>query len=171
MSLAASSAQPPAVSTRRPLCHTSVAYCRILVANRYAGRRRSSRPVRCSRCTTREKGMTHLFHPLRLRQVTLRNRVVVAPMWQYASPPSGSGCATQSMIQRTRPNGTRRGLRNLHPRTTRPAAAPKPVRPAPGRPFGARNRVVAQQCDVGRILATGEAHSTASPPQEGTRSR
>lgn len=27
--------------------------------------------------------MTHLFDPLRLRDVTLRNRIVVAPMWQY----------------------------------------------------------------------------------------
>ncbi len=38
----------------------------------------------------------HLFEPLRLRDVTLRNRIGVSPMCQYSSPEAGAeaGCAT-----------------------------------------------------------------------------
>ncbi|GAA1309408.1 NF041680 family putative transposase [Saccharothrix xinjiangensis] len=46
---------------------------------------------------------------------------------------------------RLTPSRVRRGFRNLHTKIARPAAAPKPVRPGPGRPAGSKNRVVAQR--------------------------
>jgi hypothetical protein len=57
------------------------------------------------------------------------------------------------------PARVRRGFRNIHTKTARPAAAPKPTRPGPGRPPGSKNRVAAQRFDVGRILATGQAYT------------
>jgi hypothetical protein len=37
---------------------------------------------------------------------------------------------------RLAPARVRRGFRNIHPKTARPASAPKPSRPGPGRPTG-----------------------------------
>jgi hypothetical protein len=60
---------------------------------------------------------------------------------------------------RLTPARVRRGFRNLRTKIARPAAAPKPTRPGPGRPVGSKNRVAAQRFDVGRVLATGQAYT------------
>jgi DDE superfamily endonuclease len=52
--------------------------------------------------------------------------------------------------RRLTPARVRRGFRNLHPTITRPAAAPKPSHPGPGRPPGSTNRHPAQRHDVGK---------------------
>ncbi len=72
---------------------------------------------------------------------------------------------------RLTPARVRRGFRNLHTKIARPAAAPKHVRPGPGRPAGSRNRVVAQRFDVGLILATGQAHTRPAHHKKGTKPR
>lgn len=59
--------------------------------------------------------------------------------WEHPAPPG-----------RLTPARVRRGFRNLHPKTTRPAGAPKPARPGPGRPPGSRNRRPATHHDVGK---------------------
>jgi len=51
---------------------------------------------------------------------------------------------------RLTPARVRRGFRNLHPKLTRPASAPKPTRPGPGRPPGSKNRQVAAHPPVGK---------------------
>jgi hypothetical protein len=51
---------------------------------------------------------------------------------------------------RLTPARIRRGFRNLRPKTTLPASAPKPSRPGPGRPPGSKNRQRAQRHDVGK---------------------
>jgi hypothetical protein len=48
------------------------------------------------------------------------------------------------------PARVRRGFRNLHPKTTHPARAPKPSTPGPGRPPGSKNRHPAPHHDVGK---------------------
>ncbi|MDQ1658857.1 MAG: hypothetical protein QOD41_3940 [Cryptosporangiaceae bacterium] len=48
------------------------------------------------------------------------------------------------------PARVRRGFRNLRPKTTQPASAPKPSRPGPGRPPGSRNSRPATRHDVGK---------------------
>jgi hypothetical protein len=50
------------------------------------------------------------------------------------------------------PARVQRGFRNLHPTTTRPAAAPKPFRPGPGRPLGSKNRTPATRHEVGKTV-------------------
>jgi hypothetical protein len=50
------------------------------------------------------------------------------------------------------PARVRRGFRNLHATTTRPAAAPKPSRPGPGRPLGSKNRTPATRHEVGKTV-------------------
>jgi hypothetical protein len=69
------------------------------------------------------------------------------------------------------PARVRRGFRNLHTKIARPAAAPKPVRPGPGRPAGSKNRVVAQRFDVGLLLATGQAYTRPARHKKGTKPR
>ncbi|MEO3776730.1 transposase, partial [Micromonospora sp. B11E3] len=46
----------------------------------------------------------------------------------------------------------RRGFRNLRPKTSHPAQAPKPTRPGPGRPPGSPNRHRAPRHDVGKTI-------------------
>lgn len=52
--------------------------------------------------------------------------------------------------RRLTPARIRRGFRNLRPKTTLPASAPKPSRPGPGRPPGSRNTQPAHRHDVGK---------------------
>jgi hypothetical protein len=51
---------------------------------------------------------------------------------------------------RLTPARVRRGFRNLHPKTARPASAPKPSTPGPGRPPGSKNRHPTPRHDVGK---------------------
>jgi hypothetical protein len=51
---------------------------------------------------------------------------------------------------RLTPARVRRGFRNLRPKTTQPARAPKPTTPGPGRPPGSRNRAPATHHNVGK---------------------
>jgi hypothetical protein len=51
---------------------------------------------------------------------------------------------------RLSPARVRRGFRNLHPKLTQPAGAPKPTRPGPGRPPGSRNKHVRAHPPVGK---------------------
>lgn len=55
---------------------------------------------------------------------------------------------------RLTPARIRRGFRNLRPKTTLPASAPKPSRPGPGRPPGSTNRQPAPRHDVGKNATT-----------------
>jgi len=59
--------------------------------------------------------------------------------WERPAPPG-----------RLTPARVRRGFRNIHAKTTRPAAAPKPGKPGPGRPPGSKNRRPAPRYDVGK---------------------
>ncbi|MFG2692971.1 NF041680 family putative transposase [Kitasatospora sp. NPDC048407] len=54
--------------------------------------------------------------------------------------------------RRLTPARVRRGFRNLHPTAVRPAAAPKPSRPGPGRPPGSKNKQRATRHDVGKTV-------------------
>jgi hypothetical protein len=63
------------------------------------------------------------------------------------------------------PARVRRGFRNLRPTTPRPAGAPQPSRPGPGRPVGSKNRTPAPHHDVGKTVKrelTLEAHRAAT---------
>jgi hypothetical protein len=80
--------------------------------------------------------------------------------WERPAPP-----------ERLTPARVRRGFRNLRTKTASPACAPKPARPGPGRPVGSTNHHRAQRHDVGRILATGEAHGRPSHHKKGTKPR
>jgi hypothetical protein len=51
---------------------------------------------------------------------------------------------------RLTPARVRRGFRNLRPKTTHPAGAPKPSAPGPGRPLGSKNHHRAPRPDVGK---------------------
>ena len=55
---------------------------------------------------------------------------------------------------RLTPARIRRGFRNLRPKTTLPASAPKPTRPGPGRPPGSKNKQRASRHDVGKSSPT-----------------
>jgi len=72
---------------------------------------------------------------------------------------------------RLTPARVRRGFRNIHTKTARPAAAPKPTHPGPGRPPGSKNRIVAQRFDVGLVLATGQAYTRPAHHKQGTKPR
>jgi hypothetical protein len=61
--------------------------------------------------------------------------------WEQAAAPG-----------RLTPARVRRGFRNLRPKTTLPASAPKPGRPGPGRPPGSKNRGRAPHHDVGKTV-------------------
>jgi len=66
---------------------------------------------------------------------------------------------------RLTPARVRRGFRNLRPTTPRPASAPKPSKPGPGRPLGSKNRAPAPHHDVGKTVKrelTLEAHRAAA---------
>jgi hypothetical protein len=64
---------------------------------------------------------------------------------------------------RLTPARTRRGFRNIHPKTTHPAGAPKPTRPGPGRPPGSRNKQIAARPPVGK---TRHQNTTTRQHQE-----
>ncbi|MFE7978792.1 NF041680 family putative transposase [Streptomyces shenzhenensis] len=51
----------------------------------------------------------------------------------------------------------RRGFRNVRAAASRPAAAPKPFRPGPGRPTGSRNKQRARHHDVGKTVKRAES--------------
>ncbi|MFI6937433.1 hypothetical protein [Streptomyces sp. NPDC050287] len=72
---------------------------------------------------------------------------------------------------RLTPACVRRRFRHLLTKTGSPADAPKPTRPGPGRPPGSKNRRPAVRHDVGRVLATGEAHTRPSHHKSGTKPR
>jgi hypothetical protein len=59
--------------------------------------------------------------------------------WERPAPPG-----------RLTPARVRRGFRNIRATTTRPAGAPKPGKPGPGRPPGSKNRRPAPHHDVGK---------------------
>jgi hypothetical protein len=59
--------------------------------------------------------------------------------WERPAPPG-----------RLTPARVRRGFRNIRAKTTRPAGAPKPGKPGPGRPPGTKNRRPAPRYDVGK---------------------
>jgi hypothetical protein len=61
---------------------------------------------------------------------------------------------------RLTPARVRRGFRHLRPNTSRPAAAPKPSRPGPGRPPGSRNRHRAAHHDVGKHATSAATNRT-----------
>jgi hypothetical protein len=56
----------------------------------------------------------------------------------------------QAAEGRLTPARLRRGFRNLRPKTTHPASAPKPTTPGPGRPPGSKNQRQAPRHDVGK---------------------
>lgn len=58
------------------------------------------------------------------------------------------------------PSRIRRGFRNLRPKTTQPAAAPKPSRPGPGRPPGSKNKQHTRRHQPGK--------NTTSKPEQTT---
>ncbi|MFC8016248.1 NF041680 family putative transposase [Streptomyces cinereoruber] len=59
--------------------------------------------------------------------------------------------------RRLTPAGVRRGFRNLCTTVARPAAAPKPSRPGPGRPLGSKNKHRARHHDVGKTVKRAES--------------
>lgn len=80
--------------------------------------------------------------------------------WERPTPPN-----------KLTPARVRRGFRNLRAKTPSPARAPKPSQPGPGRPAGSKNRRPATRYDVGRVLATGQAHSRPTHHKVGTKPR
>jgi hypothetical protein len=60
----------------------------------------------------------------------------------WERPPAKPGRLTPARV--------RRGFRNLQPKLTQPAGAPKPTRPGPGRPPGSRNKHVRAHPPVGK---------------------
>ena len=73
--------------------------------------------------------------------------------------------------ERLTPARVRRGFRNIRTKTPCPAGAPKPSRPGPGRPPGSKNRQSTPRHDVGRVLATGQAHQRPTHHNKGTKPR
>ncbi|MDK1349215.1 NF041680 family putative transposase [Streptomyces sp. 378] len=59
--------------------------------------------------------------------------------------------------RRLTPARVRRGFRNVRATTARPAAAPKPSRPGPGRPAGSKNKHRARHHDVGKTAKRAES--------------
>ncbi len=57
---------------------------------------------------------------------------------------------------RLTPARVRRGFRNIHPKTTHPANAPKPGKAGPGRPPGSKNQHPAPRHDVGKTVKRAE---------------
>ncbi|MCF1512574.1 hypothetical protein LZ604_34325, partial [Streptomyces glomeratus] len=56
------------------------------------------------------------------------------------------------------PARVRRGFRNIRAKAARPAAAPKPSRPGPGRPRGSSNRTRAPRHTPGKTVKRAETH-------------
>jgi hypothetical protein len=69
------------------------------------------------------------------------------------------------------PTRVRRGFRHLRARTPTPARVPKPTRPGPGRPPGAKNRRRAERYEVGLMLATGQPYKRPTHHKAGTKPR
>jgi hypothetical protein len=67
---------------------------------------------------------------------------------------------------RLTPARVRRGFRNLRPKTSLPAGAPKPGKAGPGRPPGSTNRTPATRHDVGKTALRPKT-LTAAQPQTG----
>jgi hypothetical protein len=65
--------------------------------------------------------------------------------WERPAPPG-----------RLTPARVRRGFRNLHPKTTHAASAPRPGKAGPGRPPGSKNRQPAPRHDVGKTVKRAE---------------
>jgi hypothetical protein len=80
--------------------------------------------------------------------------------WEKPTPPN-----------KLTPARVRRGFGNLRTKTGSAAGAPKPSRPAPGRPPGSKNQRSAPRHDVGRVLATGEAYARPAHHKVGTKPR
>jgi hypothetical protein len=59
--------------------------------------------------------------------------------------------------RRLTPARVRRGFRNVRATASRPAAAPKPSRPGPGRPPGSKNKHRAKHHDVGKTVKRAES--------------
>ncbi|MFF4764859.1 transposase, partial [Streptomyces sp. NPDC001292] len=59
--------------------------------------------------------------------------------------------------RRLTPARVRRGFRNVHATAARPASAPKPSRPGPGRPPGSKNKQRARRHDVGKTVKRAES--------------
>ncbi|MGB9998724.1 NF041680 family putative transposase [Streptomyces pseudogriseolus] len=59
--------------------------------------------------------------------------------------------------RRLTPARVRRGFRNVRAAASRPATAPKPSRPSPGRPPGSRNKQRARHHDVGKTVKRAES--------------
>jgi hypothetical protein len=66
---------------------------------------------------------------------------------------------------RLTPARVRRGFRHLRPQLSRPASAPKPSRPGPGRPPGRRNRQPAERHDVHTHTHTKTKKAKSSTPR------
>jgi hypothetical protein len=66
---------------------------------------------------------------------------------------------------RLTPARVRRGFRHLRPHLSRPASAPKPSRPGPGRPPGRRNRQPAERHDVHTHTHTKTKKAKSSTPR------
>ncbi|GGZ71245.1 NF041680 family putative transposase [Streptomyces echinoruber] len=59
--------------------------------------------------------------------------------------------------RRLTPARVRRGFRNVRATAARPARAPKPSRPGPGRPPGSKNKQRARRHDVGKTIKRAES--------------
>ncbi|MFF4831815.1 hypothetical protein [Streptomyces sp. NPDC001315] len=59
--------------------------------------------------------------------------------------------------RRLTPARVRRGFRNVRATAARPASAPKPSRPGPGRPPGSKNKQRARRHDVGKTVKRAES--------------
>ncbi|MGW1365502.1 hypothetical protein ACWCQP_50595, partial [Streptomyces chartreusis] len=59
--------------------------------------------------------------------------------------------------RRLTPARVRRGFRNVRATAARPATAPKPSRPGPGRPPGSKNKHRAKRHDVGKTVKRAES--------------
>jgi len=75
--------------------------------------------------------------------------------WERPTPP-----------ERLTPTRVRRGFRHLRPKITRPAGAPKPTMPGPGRPPGTRNRRPATRYNVGKTTKRAKS-ITVHPEAQG----
>ncbi|RPE34046.1 NF041680 family putative transposase [Kitasatospora cineracea] len=80
--------------------------------------------------------------------------------WEQPAPP-----------ERLTPARVRRGFRNLRPKTTCPAGAPKPSRPGPGRPPGRKNTHPTPRHDVHTTGKTGPAKPSVKKKPEASSPR